>query len=314
MAGAVRSKTAAESAGIQNLEVLAAPAAGDAGAGLQYLNHLLHITGALQTSLDVSRIIETFSREIDVMLRHGSVHYRHADGRISVDVGNRARNACTYQLVVCGESLGQLTLTRARKFSSQDTTLIERLLCCLVYPLRNALMFRSAQHAALTDPLTGVHNRAAMDHTLGRELELARRHRTPLTLMALDIDKFKLINDAHGHLVGDQVLKNVARIIDDCIRSSDTLFRYGGEEFTIILNNTGLRGAVLLAERVRKAVAERTITVNRRRIPLTVSIGLAAAGPTDTRESLFDKADTALYQAKSSGRNCVISHEEAPAA
>jgi len=166
----------------------------------------------------------------------------------------------------------------------------------------------------LKDPLTGVNNRAAMDSTLSRELELARRHKTPLTLVTLDIDKFKRINDTHGHLAGDHVLKNVVNTVAECIRSSDILFRYGGEEFTIILSNTGIRGATLLAERIRKAIESRTITVNNQRIPLTISIGLATADASDTHESLFDKADAALYQAKSAGRNCVIAYEEVPAA
>ncbi|KAF0192584.1 MAG: diguanylate cyclase [Gammaproteobacteria bacterium] len=314
VSGVTQSKTALDDAGLRNLEVLASPPLNDSGPGKQYLNRLLHITGALQTSLDVNKVIETFSIEIKSILPHHSIHYHYLEQQITVEVGDKARNSCSYQLVVCGQSLGQITLSRSKKFSSQETALLEKLLCCLVYPLRNSLLFRNAQQAALKDPLTGINNRAAMDITLARELELARRHKTPLTLITLDIDRFKQINDTHGHLAGDHVLKAVTDIIAECMRSSDILFRYGGEEFTIILSNTGLRGATLLAERVRKAIESRTITANNRHIPLTVSIGLATANAADTRESLFDKADVAMYQAKSAGRNCVIAYEAAPAA
>lgn len=314
MAGVMQSNTVSNDPGVSNLELLATPLPGDPAPGKRYLNHLLHITGALQTSLDVTKVIETFSSEIKVILPHHSVRYQHVEQEITVEVGAKARNSCSYQLIVCGQSLGQLTLTRGKKFSPPETALLEKLLCCLVYPLRNALLFRNAQLAALRDPLTGVNNRAAMDVTLMRELDLARRHKTPLTLISLDIDRFKQINDTHGHLAGDHVLKTVADVVADCMRRSDILFRYGGEEFTIVLSNTGLGGAMLLAERVRQAIESSTITANGRQIPLTVSIGLATADATDTRESLFDKADIAMYQAKSAGRNRVIAHESTPAA
>lgn len=304
--GAARPGTASDEIGHTDLNVTGP--ASEAGHS-SHLPQLLQITGALQTSLDITTVVQTFAREIGALLPHDSAHYRHDEHRIVIDTGNRARNVCSYQLVVCGERLGQMALTRSRKFSAADTALLEKLLCCLVYPLRNALLFRSAQQAALRDPLTGVNNRAAMDDALLRELDLARRHKTPLTLLTLDIDRFKQINDTHGHLNGDQVLKAVASTISDCMRSSDMLFRYGGEEFTVILSNTGTPGAALLAERIRNAVAARELTLNGRPISLTISIGLATADASDSRESLFNKADTALYRAKAAGRNRVVLHE-----
>jgi diguanylate cyclase (GGDEF)-like protein len=309
-----QTKTHSGSPGIHNLEVLSSSQTAQSKSGKQYLNQLLQITGALQTTLEVEKIIETFADEIRELLPHNSISYEYPAQDIQVRIGEIARNSCSYQLVVCGQSLGQISLTRNRKFTSRETSLLEKLLCCLVYPLRNAMLYRHAQQAALKDPLTGVNNRVSMDDVLSRELHLARRHSTPLTLIALDIDKFKQINDTYGHLTGDYILKSIADTIADCIRGTDILFRYGGEEFTIVLSNTGRNGALLLAERIRKAIENRIFTSNSHAIALTVSIGVASADATDDKESLFHKADIALYQAKSAGRNCVVVHEEAPAA
>ena len=196
-------------------------------------------------------------------------------------------------------------LTRRRKFTAHETHLLEHLLCCLVYPLRNAILYRHALTAALTDPLTGVNNRTAMNSALIRETELARRHGNALSLIAADIDHFKRINDTYGHLAGDYVLKSVAEALNDCTRRTDIVFRSGGEEFLVLLSNTGKQGALLLAERIRSTIEACDLAYSDHRIAATISLGVACYGKGDNSESLFEKADTALYAAKAAGRNCV---------
>ncbi len=215
-----------------------------------------------------------------------------------------ARHVCSYRLVVAGEELGQLTFTRRKRFSAPETRLLEDLLCSLVYPLRNALLYHAALKAAFMDPLTGVNNRATMSTTFNREIEMARRHAMPLALAILDIDHFKLINDKYGHAAGDCVLKQLAQTVMRCIRNTDILFRYGGEEFTVLLSNTAPGGAVLLAERIRRAVEKTACAYNDTTMPVTVSLGVAFLKEGDTEVALFERADNALYQAKYEGRNC----------
>jgi diguanylate cyclase (GGDEF)-like protein len=151
-----------------------------------------------------------------------------------------------------------------------------------------------------TDPLTGVNNRRGLEETIGNQLALRNRYAARFSLAILDIDHFKQINDTQGHLYGDQVLQQLARMIDDTIRETDVVARFGGEEFVVIMPATEAEGACILADRLRVNVAHT--------MPLTISIGVAEAMEGDSQESLLARADAALYTAKSAGRNCVYRH------
>ena len=161
---------------------------------------------------------------------------------------------------------------------------------------------------AHTDPLTQVLNRRALTLRLTAELERARRYDSVLSLLLIDIDHFKRINDTHGHLVGDDVLREVARLLTTAVRSVDLVARYGGEEFVIVLPETGLEGALIFAERVREQIAEHEFAGSGgRALQLTASIGVATfPGPgLEMVEELFARADEALYRSKAEGRNRV---------
>ncbi|WP_228768574.1 sensor domain-containing diguanylate cyclase [Shewanella sp. TC10] len=164
------------------------------------------------------------------------------------------------------------------------------------------------------DSLTGVKNRSAFDLRLSAEGRISRRQQTPLALLMVDIDKFKAINDEHGHLAGDHSIKVIATTISDFLkRPTDLVSRFGGEEFAIILPNTDSEGAMQLAEQVRIAISKLSIEWENCPIPLFVSIGVSAAViETDDHPTLLlEQADKALYQAKRSGRNqvCEFSSE-----
>ncbi|WP_051946848.1 diguanylate cyclase [Thermus amyloliquefaciens] len=162
--------------------------------------------------------------------------------------------------------------------------------------------YLEAQLEAYTDPLTGLRNRRYLDLILERELFRARRYNRPLSLLVLDLDDFKKVNDTYGHPVGDRVLRALARCLEEHLRKSDRPVRLGGEEFAILLVETPLAQAVRLAGRLRQAVAALKV------IPvagLTASIGVAEARPEDSPLSLLKRADDALYQAKRRGKNRV---------
>jgi diguanylate cyclase (GGDEF)-like protein len=169
--------------------------------------------------------------------------------------------------------------------------------------MRNALLYRAATQSALRDPLTGTGNRIAMDQTLQREIEMSRRHQQPLSLLMLDIDHFKHINDTHGHSAGDDVLKAVATSIKEQLRNVDMVFRFGGEEFLILLSNTSREAAAMVGERLRFAVQAHDYTADGNMIELTVSLGCSTLLPGESVESLLRRADSALYVAKREGRN-----------
>jgi two-component system, cell cycle response regulator len=161
--------------------------------------------------------------------------------------------------------------------------------------------------SALRDPLTKLFNKRYLLDRLDSELKFARRHGTPLTLLMLDMDHFKKINDTQGHLAGDAVLVNIANALLKAVRNEDVVARFGGEELAIILRAIPMEPAVLLAERLRKLV-EQTVTKHQHHeLKATCSIGLAGypSTPVETVEQLMEAADKALYRAKDEGRNRV---------
>ena len=267
----------------------------------------------LQTTLELPQLIELFSTRVAAAVDHDGITYAEADGgEVQVQLGKRSRHSGSYRLMLGSRDLGELTFYRARAFTPRELERLEYLLGSLLYPLRNALMYRDALQTAHTDPLTGIGNRSALDQQLGREISLARRHQQPMALLVLDIDHFKEINDTHGHLVGDCVLRDVARIAADCIRASDMVFRYGGEEFVFLLSNTECSGARLLAERIRRTLAEHAFSYLGASGHITASIGVACLAADEDADSLFRRADSALYAAKEAGRNRVFFHGQAP--
>lgn len=155
------------------------------------------------------------------------------------------------------------------------------------------------------DFLTKIPNRRAFDERLAEELERARRYGHPLSLVVIDVDHFKRVNDVFGHLAGDRILRALAQILDENKRSSDFLARYGGEEFVIILPETPSDRARVLAEKTRLKVQHSVFRYETNAINITISLGVGGLLPDDTTETLFARVDAALYLAKQNGRNRV---------
>ena len=257
----------------------------------------------LQTSLEPQRILGLFFREIQRLVPLDALSYEHQPSDLRLQFGARGHHSISYSLSHEGEQLGELVFRRNQRFSEQEQGNLESLLSTLLFPMRNALLYRAATQSALRDPLTDTGNRIAMDQTLEREIEMSRRHLQPLSLLMLDIDHFKLINDNHGHSAGDDVLKAVAASIKNQLRNVDMVFRFGGEEFLILLSNTSREAAAMVGERLRFAVQAENYLADGHVIELTVSLGCSTLLPGESAESLLRRADSALYVAKREGRN-----------
>lgn len=165
---------------------------------------------------------------------------------------------------------------------------------------------------ALSDPLTELNNRRAFEWELPRQVKMARAQNTPISLLMLDIDFFKRINDEHGHLVGDQVLRMVANRLRHNLRFYDTPFRYGGEEFSIILSNTDLSEATIIGQRICRLIAANPFVIDTSlELLVTLSIGGASLRPDDLDNglTLLQRADQNLLVAKNNGRNQIISSD-----
>jgi diguanylate cyclase len=157
---------------------------------------------------------------------------------------------------------------------------------------------------ARIDSLTGAANRRAFDEEVARRLAEWRRRHVPMSLLMIDVDHFKKINDRHGHPVGDFVLRELARVLQHTMREMDFTARYGGEEFAIVLPGTTLRDARRAAQRALQAVSAHTFEHNGEELKVTISVGLAEVMPSDNAETLVRRADEALYLSKAAGRNC----------
>lgn len=163
-------------------------------------------------------------------------------------------------------------------------------------------MYSRSRYLSLTDALTGLYNRRHFDNTVEREFLRSKRYGGDLTLAIIDIDFFKKINDTYGHLCGDYILKEVAYLIMDNFRKTDMVFRYGGEEFVILLTETSLSQAEIPMERLRKTIEEQEFCYENNKIKVTISAGVAA-NTSETVNEFLNTADKALYEAKTSGRN-----------
>jgi diguanylate cyclase (GGDEF)-like protein len=170
--------------------------------------------------------------------------------------------------------------------------------------MANRALHGRLESQALHDPMSGAYRRDAFLEVVEREIAVSRRHGSPLSLLMMDLDNFKTINDTHGHLVGDKVITDFAAQATQLLRAQDIIGRYGGEEFVVLLPQTGIDGGLAIADRIRRRIAESS---TKDVPPYTVSIGIACLNMNHPdMVSLLDAADKALYAAKRAGKNCVI--------
>jgi diguanylate cyclase (GGDEF)-like protein len=267
--------------------------------------HHYDISSALQTTLEFQELIVIFCNKIQATIPHNSVEYVNEEFDLAFSRGVIARHSCSYALKVEDQQLGELKLTRSQRFRKEELRNLESLLCCLIYPLRNATLFHQALQMAYTDPLTQTQNRASFNDSVFREIKRCQRSKQQLSLIFVDIDHFKAINDNFGHKCGDLALASVADWIKDSLRGSDVVFRYGGEEFVILLTDTGLDRASDIAERVRTGIEAHTLAYGLDALTITASLGVSSLQASEDMDSFVNRADQAMYKAKQLGRNRV---------
>jgi len=231
--------------------------------------------------------------------------------------GSRSwRTALCVPLQAGAETLGVLQLWSAweRPFNKQDVDLVGALCAEVAVAIENARLRTELRHAASTDPLTGLLNRREFHERLVIEVKRAQRHGRPLALALLDVDDFKACNDTCGHAAGDQVLRTLATVIRDSIRSEDIAGRYGGDEFLILLPDTDEEGARVVAEGLCKRFNQRLFTTDGAIYKITLSAGVASLGSEASATLIMRKADRALLLAKQSGKNrvCVWTSGDVP--
>ena len=274
-------------------------------AGLQESDLRWRLMQALQTSLEMETLLNIFFEQVQSTVEFDGFSYKLDLLDLEVNIGKQSLHTCSYRLITQQDYLGELTFYRSRRFPERDLAVLEGLLNVIVFPLRNAIRYQDAVTAALADPLTGAGNRIALNNTLQREIELAKRYEQSMAVLMIDLDHFKCINDSFGHTLGDQILKQLVKTIKSEIRGSDIVFRYGGEEFVVLLTNTNQSSALEIAERLRQSVNKMELDRDDKSVNASVSIGVSMLHPDDTVTRILERADFAMYNAKSEGRDQV---------
>jgi len=227
----------------------------------------------------------------------------------------RTGNCAIVPLICHDRVVGVLNLadkTEVNDFDSEDIALIELFGQLIGASIGNVRLFEKMQRQATTDGLTGLMNHKTFYETLERELWRSRRHGGVISLIMADIDNLKQINDTHGHRAGDKAILEISHRIKDCIRQIDVAARYGGDEFAVILPNTGLDEALIVCERIVDTVSGAPVLWQREEIVLSISLGVGQYGPEVNPEDITSRSDQALYLAKHSGKNTVRIFEAVP--
>ncbi len=257
---------------------------------------LTRLTRRLSTTLSLDNQMAILAEEIGGVVPFDALQYRHqisgTDFIYASGVGGPHR--CDYRLNLEGEFYGTLSLRRRQKFAEPELEAIELILGAAICPIRNACRFITIEQAALTDSLTGVPNKRAMDEAMQRARQLSDRHGDKYSLILCDLDHFKAVNDSHGHVVGDHLLKLAGA------GKSGAEFRFIGGE----LPHTAEQEAREVADRIRENIDAIVVNCGDIDVSVTASCGVATHLTGEVADQWLARADEALYQAKDHGRNC----------
>jgi two-component system cell cycle response regulator len=296
--------------------------AGDEGSTTATVAAALEEPGMVETTIelvDYPEIALALSTRRSVLVADAAADPMFADIRRRAAAEGRAfhlRSVIALPFAMDG-SIGALFIRTEpddRELTAADAEFAELVLHAAVAAIRRGQALeisradnRRLEELATTDPLTRVLNRRALAERLGVEMDRARRFSAQLSVLLVDVDFFKQVNDSAGHLVGDEVLRQIAGLLAEAVRRVDIVARYGGEEFVLILPETGASGAKVFAERICGRIAAHEFKAMERNIRLTVSVGLATfpSPQIDSADDFLSRADEALYRAKAEGRNQV---------
>ncbi|TCI03023.1 GGDEF domain-containing protein [Corallincola luteus] len=261
-----------------------------------------NLSDRLQTTLEIEELLEIFAEYAATQVNFASMTFHRTDFKHVVAYSEHSKFAHHFALAIAGRQLGHICYNSLSPLSPLQLEQLARLHRQLIFPLKNSITFLELKQSALKDSLTGLGNRSEFEDNLPRLLAQAQRSGIALHLMVLDLDRFKLINDQEGHLVGDEVLASFAKIIKRSVREADSAFRLGGDEFVVLLFDGDDEVPQTISRRIQDGLlSEKTL----RRLKVSTSIGCARFRPADSVRTLFERADRALYQAKANGRNCL---------
>ncbi|CAH9052483.1 hypothetical protein PSECIP111951_00629 [Pseudoalteromonas holothuriae] len=255
----------------------------------------------LQTTLHIDELLTVFAEHAQRIIKLSGLQFHSSLGIAQMHNSDNQYTPYKFDLMLNEEHLGQLVYFCQYQLSDSIKAKLCRLHNALLYPLRNALTYNRVLKLATKDALTGLNNRCVFTDNLAQRIERDRRLQSRFSLMLLDLDNFKQVNDLHGHSAGDEVLVRFAHILKECVRSTDSVYRFGGDEFAIIIDDPEFTTNKVIAERVMHAVRHCHLLS---KLAVTTSIGFTLSAMHDCESSIFARTDKGLYKAKADGRNC----------
>ena len=257
--------------------------------------HSLALINQLQTTLELDVLLNIFSVEVARYIDFSGLYFKSKTVNKTLRGSRKAKKERQFELKIGDVFIGTLTYGINAPISLTNFKILTQLHQCLLYPIKNALAYHHAMQLAMQDSLTGLGNRRYFDEQLKRAMHNANRHHSLVGLVLGDLNKFKAINDTFGHVAGDQVLQEFSNILRLCIRDSDSVFRFGGDEFAIIVENADENALTIIENRISIAL-NKNMVLNQ--YDLTCSLGATYMSRADDECSFFERADKALYRKK----------------
>jgi len=256
---------------------------------------VLALMTQLQTTLDINELLSIFAIEVTRYVDFSGLYFKSQSLNTVLPGSRKAKKEQRFELKVDNNFIGTLSYGINGPISLTNFKVLEQLHQCLLHPIKNAIAYHAAMQLAMQDGLTGLGNRRYFDEQLKRSMHNANRHHSLVGLVLGDLNKFKAINDTYGHIAGDVVLQEFADVLRLCTRDSDSLFRFGGDEFAIIVENANDTALAIIENRINLALAN---NAQLNKYQLGCSIGSTFMNRADNELSFFERADEILYRRK----------------
>ncbi len=249
----------------------------------------------LQTTLDLDKLLDIFAMEAARYIKFSGLYFKNKAISKTLRGSRKATHERQFELKLNDEFIGTISYSIDKPISMRHYKDLQRIHQIILYPLKNALQYHQAMQLAMQDALTGLGNRRYFDEQLKRAMHNANRHHAQVGLVLGDLNKFKVINDTYGHALGDQVLIQFAEVLRTCVRDSDSVFRFGGDEFAIIVENASDYALDIIQSRLDSSLKSNVLLA---KYQVGCSLGTTFMNRADNEHTLFERADQALYRQK----------------
>jgi two-component system, cell cycle response regulator len=249
----------------------------------------------LQTTLNIESLLNIFAMEAAKYIEFSGVYFKAPNISTCIRGSRQSKVERQFNLKIGEEFIGVLSYALTSPISLTNFKILAQLHQFLLYPLRNAIQYFSATQLARQDALTGLGNRRYFDEQMKRAMHHANRQQTLVGLILGDLNKFKAMNDTYGHQLGDQILVHVAQALSSAIRDSDCVFRFGGDEFALLVEDASQNSLELIEQRIEKTMQADALLIKHQ---VSCSLGSTFMNRADTEHSFFERADQALYRNK----------------